>query len=60
MLVHVSDPDLGNANEAALGQLRAELDSEYRGPAYLTDKTLNLTTNGKLVVGSTETDTSSR
>ena len=52
MLVHVSDPDLGNANEAALGQLRAELDRhEYTGPAYLTDKTLNLTTNGKLVVG---------
>ena len=58
MLVHVSDPDLGNANETALGQLRAELDRhEYTGPAYLTDQTLNLTENGKLVVGSTETDT---
>ena len=53
MLVHVSDPELDSANEAALGQLRAELDNHgfKDSPAYLTDQTLNLTSTGKLVVG---------
>ncbi len=53
MLVHVSDPELDSANEAALGQLRAELDNHgfKDRPAYLTDQTLNLTSTGKLVVG---------
>ena len=58
LLLH-ADAEL--ASEAVLGQLRDELDKHgYTGPAYLTDKTLNLTTNGNLVVGTTETDTTGK
>ena len=40
-------------NETVLEQLRAELDNHgfKDSPAYLTDQTLNLTSTGKLVVG---------
>ena len=58
LLVHADSAELDSYNEAMLGQLRNELDKRgYTGPAYLTDKTLNLTDTGKLVVGTTETDT---